>query len=45
MFLPAPAWIAATRPSACGSPSVFQLAKGNPKFPEQLLMGGFTAAG
>ena len=25
------------------SQSVFQLAKGNPKFPEQLLMGGFTA--
>ncbi len=40
----APTWIAVN--AAIGvwlSQSVFQLAKGNPKFPEQLLMGGFTA--
>ena len=44
VWLLAPTWIAIN--AAIGvwlSQSVFQLAKGNPKFPEQLLMGGFTA--
>jgi len=44
VWLLAPTWIAVN--AAIGvwlSQSVFQLAKGNPKFPEQLLMGGFTA--
>ena len=44
VWLLAPTWIAVN--AAIGvwlSQSVFQLAKGNPKFPDQLLMGGFTA--
>jgi MFS family permease len=44
VWLLAPTWIAVN--AALGvwlSQSVFQLAKGNPRFPEQLLMGGFTA--
>jgi MFS family permease len=44
VWLLAPTWIAIN--AALGvwlSQSVFQLAKGNPRFPEQMLMGGFTA--
>ena len=44
VWLLAPTWIAVN--AAIGvwlSQSVFQLAKGNPKFPDQVLMGGFTA--
>src|SRR6476646_3878924 len=44
VWLLAPTWIAVN--AALGvwlSQSVFQLAKGNPKFPDQVLMGGFTA--
>jgi len=44
VLLLAPTWIAIN--AALGvwlSQSVFQLAKGDPRFPDQILMGGFTA--
>ena len=44
VWLLAPTWIAIN--AAIGvwlSQSVFQLAKGDPRFPDQVLMGGFTA--
>ena len=44
VLLLAPTWIAIN--AALGvwlSQSVFQLAKGDPRFPDQVLMGGFTA--